>query len=264
MIYALTTGVNDYGGENNLRYAVGDSIRLSRTLEKFPNKIKLVDNFTDKDATHTNIIKKVKEIASSNYIRPNDKILLTYSGHGAQVSDTSGDEIDGLDEVLCTYGFDWKDNMLRDDDIFDLRLYIPENINFELIFDCCHSGTASRGIERYIRSIRNPNQELQNTTSKYVKSSVTRPKLNSKNSILWSGCKDEEYSYEDYFEDIKDGSGLLTYFFIKALESNEYGIDSRRSSIHSFITKSIKSLKKYPQNPQLDCGFFAKYSKIFS
>jgi hypothetical protein len=151
MIYALTSGVNDYGGENNLQYAAGDSTRLAKTLEKNTSNVRLVDNLIDSTATHTNIIKKIKEI--SRYLKTNDTILFTYSGHGAQIQDKNGDEEDGLDEVLCTYGFDWESNLLSDDMISDLATYIPTGCGFEIILDCCHSGTASKGMNKYIRSL---------------------------------------------------------------------------------------------------------------
>lgn len=259
MIYALTSGINDYGGDGDLQYAAGDSIRLSKVLEKHSSNIRLVDNLTDSTATHTNIIKKIKEI--SRYLKTNDTLLFTYSGHGTQIQDKNGDEEDGLDEVLCTYGFDWEYNLLSDDTIADLSTYIPSNCGFEIILDCCHSGTASKGVNKYIRSLKNPKANDVELNVK-IKSSVSKPQ--NKNIVLWSGCKDNEYSYEDYFENIGTGSGLLTYYFIEALESNEYGIGGRRSSIHSHIKNSIKRLKKYPQNPQLESGFFKKYARIFS
>lgn len=260
MIYALTSGINDYGGEGDLQFAAGDATRLAKVLESKSN-VRLIDNLTDSSATHTNIIKKIKEI--SRLLKPNDTLLFTYSGHGAQIKDKNGDESDGLDEVLCTYGFDWESNLLSDDTISDLSTYIPNGAGFEIILDCCHSGTASKGINKYIRSLKNPNnKEYTRDTEVRIKSSVSHP--NNKNVVLWSGCKDNEYSYEDYFDDIQTGSGLLTYYFIKALESNSYGINGRRSSIHSFIKKSIQGLGKYPQNPQLETSFFKKYARIFT
>jgi hypothetical protein len=260
MIYAITSGINDYGGERDLQFAAGDATRLAKTLENNKSNVKLVDNLINSDATHTNIIKKIKEV--SKYLKSNDTLLFTYSGHGAQIKDLNSDESDGLDEVLCTYGFDWKDNLLSDDTISDLSSFIPDNCGFELILDCCHSGTATKGLDKYIRSLKNPNIREYSQDTKMIKSSISKPK--NKNIVLWSGCKDAEYSYEDYFEDINNGSGLLTYYYIKALENSNMGITARRSSIHSYIKNSIKDLKKYPQNPQLECGFLKKFARVFT
>lgn len=64
-------------------------------------------------------------------------LVVYYTGHGASVKDTNGDEDDGFDEALV---FD--DNFVID----DLAEIItksgkPESSKVCLFSDCCHSGT---------------------------------------------------------------------------------------------------------------------------
>ena len=92
--------------------------------------------------------------------RPGDVVYFHYSGHGQQIEDDNDDEIDGLDESLVTADYksqsakDGYDTNLRDDTIRELlkqlkgrmtgRAGEPEG-SITLTFDCCFSGTATRG-----------------------------------------------------------------------------------------------------------------------
>ena len=54
--------------------------------------------------------------------QPDDSLFLHYSGHGVQMKDGEGDEVDGLDEVIIPLDFkkgQW-DSMIRDDDLKSL------------------------------------------------------------------------------------------------------------------------------------------------
>lgn len=84
---------------------------------------------------------------------PNDKVLLYYSGHGAFIPDESGDESDGNDEVLLGYsakviqrgGQATLDNVVLDDDMERLLSNLRSK-DVLVMFDSCHSGTASKGL----------------------------------------------------------------------------------------------------------------------
>jgi hypothetical protein len=50
-----------------------------------------------------------------------DTLVFHYSGHGSQVRDTEGDELeDGKDEIICPWGFDWDGTLIKDDDLASL------------------------------------------------------------------------------------------------------------------------------------------------
>ena len=52
--------------------------------------------------------------------QPGDVLVFHYSGHGSQVPDRHGDEVDdGLDEIICPYDLDW-DDPFTDDDLYDI------------------------------------------------------------------------------------------------------------------------------------------------
>jgi len=79
---------------------------------------------------------------------PGDRVLIYFSGHGAQVPDQSPfDEKDGQDESLVPYDFlqnaSGLANVLVDDELGALLRQF-KTTNVLLILDSCHSGTADK------------------------------------------------------------------------------------------------------------------------
>jgi metacaspase-1 len=69
-----------------------------------------------------------------------DILLLTYSGHGGQVTDTNGDEEgDTLDETWVLF-----DRQLVDDELYALWGAFKPGVRILVFSDSCHSGTVSR------------------------------------------------------------------------------------------------------------------------
>ncbi|EJF57932.1 caspase domain-containing protein [Dichomitus squalens] len=103
--------------------------------------------------TRANIIKAMNTLVEGR--RPNDQIVFAFSGHGGQV-DVGVDkrEDDGKDEILIPIDcevirFDQDEapvysNFIRDDEIRQILVdKLPQGVHCTMIFDCCHSGTAS-------------------------------------------------------------------------------------------------------------------------
>ena len=68
-----------------------------------------------------------------------DFLLLTYSGHGGQVRDETGEEEDGMDETWCLY-----DRQLIDDELYRLFGQFKSGVRILMLSDSCHSGTMAR------------------------------------------------------------------------------------------------------------------------
>ena len=88
--------------------------------------------------------------------RPGDVVYFHYSGHGSEMPDDDGDEIDGLDECLIPTDYVSRHDAsrnIRDDKLADLldALAKREPASVTLTFDCCYSGTATRGGRQAIR-----------------------------------------------------------------------------------------------------------------
>jgi hypothetical protein len=107
------------------------------------------------EPTHENITAELKDLAAK--AEQGDFVYLHLSGHGAQQPqmEPGGDETDGLDEIFLPNNINlWKDrskgvpNALVDNEIGAAIDAIRSKGAFVwAVFDCCHSGTATRAAE---------------------------------------------------------------------------------------------------------------------
>jgi hypothetical protein len=68
-----------------------------------------------------------------------DFFFLTYSGHGGQVDDVTGEEDDKKDETWCLF-----DGELIDDELYFELSRFREGVRVLVLSDSCHSGTVTR------------------------------------------------------------------------------------------------------------------------
>jgi hypothetical protein len=92
-----------------------------------------------KDATRAAVIGAVEKAATT--LQAGDMLLVSYSGHGGQVPDKSGDEEDSVDETWCLF-----DGQLLDDELNLLWSKFSSQVRILLFSDSCHSGTVARAI----------------------------------------------------------------------------------------------------------------------
>jgi metacaspase-1 len=70
-----------------------------------------------------------------------DALFFAYSGHGGQVRDTNGDELDGWDETILPMDYPTAGHII-DDEIHDIMvLGLPQGAYLTALFDACNSGT---------------------------------------------------------------------------------------------------------------------------
>ncbi|MDF0666297.1 MAG: caspase family protein [Nitrospira sp.] len=91
--------------------------------------------------TRDNVLPVIKSAASK--LVSGDIFFLTYSGHGGQLPDLNGDEDDNQDETWCLY-----DGELVDDELNSALCAFKSGVRVLVLSDSCHSGTATRAIER--------------------------------------------------------------------------------------------------------------------
>jgi hypothetical protein len=90
-----------------------------------------------KKGTRANTLAGIRNAAKS--LRAGDLFFLTFSGHGGQVPDVTGDEADKQDETWCLY-----DGQLIDDELyFELSRFVA-GVRILVLSDSCHSGTVTR------------------------------------------------------------------------------------------------------------------------
>lgn len=221
---ALLIGIDKYksAGVTQLRGAVND-VRLMRELliGKFdmpPENITMLEN---EQATHKAIIDAIENqlIAKAN---KDDVVVLHFSGHGSQMPDQSGDEIDQLDETLVPYDsrtegvFD-----ISDDEINGLLGQLTgKTKNVTFIFDSCHSGAAARGgntVREIKADSRTPPPPEKFALSVKGREADSNFRLSQSDYVLISGSRAHELSNETDFEGRRHGA--LTWFFASALKA---------------------------------------------
>jgi metacaspase-1 len=77
--------------------------------------------------------------AAAKQLAAGDLFFLTYSGHGGQVPDISGEEDDKNDETWCLY-----DGQLIDDELYLELSRFATGVRVLVLSDSCHSGTVTR------------------------------------------------------------------------------------------------------------------------
>jgi hypothetical protein len=74
-------------------------------------------------------------------LQSGDLLFLSYSGHGGQVPDVTGEEADKKDETWCLY-----DGQLIDDELYFEFSRFAAGVRILVLSDSCHSGTVAREV----------------------------------------------------------------------------------------------------------------------
>lgn len=92
-----------------------------------------------KKATRAQSLAAMRKAAKQ--LRKGDLFFLTYSGHGGQVPDVTGEETDKQDETWCLY-----DGQLIDDELYFELSRFAAGVRILVLSDSCHSGTVTRAV----------------------------------------------------------------------------------------------------------------------
>lgn len=90
-----------------------------------------------KKATRAAVLAGLRSAARA--LKGGDLFFLTFSGHGGQVKDASGEEPDKKDETWCLY-----DAQLIDDELYYELAKFAAGVRILVLSDSCHSGTVTR------------------------------------------------------------------------------------------------------------------------
>jgi metacaspase-1 len=172
-------------------------------------------------ATSAEVLKQVRAVAQE--LSAGDMFLLTYSGHGGQVTNTNPDddpEEDNLDETWCLY-----DRELLDDELFGLFSEFAPGVRIVVFSDSCHSGTVTRADpgedeDEFAKRKQLPadvavaTEEANGELYDRLQREVPSKRLTSVAAtvVLISGCQDYQFS--------RDGrtNGAFTGALLKAWE----------------------------------------------
>ncbi len=214
--YAVLIGINQYQALPDLAGAVND-VRLMRghLLHRFGFPENNIVVLEDGAATRKAILEALEKITAK--VQKNDNLYIHFSGHGSQTEDLDGDEkADQWDETIVPH--DGRTAEVRDitDDEIRALLDGVSSRQVVIVFDSCHSGTATRGIsELRLRWVPPDNRkELYAQSSMSIRGVVP---LAEQRHILFTGAASTQSALD---APINGRSyGMFTYALGRALSS---------------------------------------------
>lgn len=265
----LLVGINKYPGAP-LNGTVNDVKLMYKILKEYYGfeQFKIL---TDEEGTKKKIIKELQWLVRGS--QPGDTLYFHFSGHGSQVpvnDRTASYEPDGLDEIICNIDLDW-DRPIRDDDLGNMFANLPQGVKTTVVLDSCHSGHGLKNPlpggfkNRYLypppsKMLKSGqielNDDLSYLTSRDSDDPVARTKpflvtkLNPGDSILISGCKDNQYSADGVFNNIYHGA--LTYYLAQTLREANWTINY--SDLVDILNKKMDK-NGFDQDPQLEGSY---------
>lgn len=215
-----------YGGwDGELSGCINDAnsmraVAISRGFEP--------DQLLDGDATADAVRRRLDQAAAE--LGEGDFFFLTYSGHGGQVTDLSGDEPDELDETWCLF-----DTELVDDSLYGALCAFRPGVRIFVMSDSCHSETVTRAPmarEREERAAavgaRSKRAPLDVTLREFERhrdgylaqqkwwNPVHTPKDAAASVVLIAGCRDAETSLDGPV------NGAFTTAFLEVWGDGDY------------------------------------------
>ena len=210
---------------------------------------------------------------------PGDIVVFHYSGHGHQVTDNSGDEIDGYDEVLVPYGApDYSgasdevqaryrgEHHIRDDTLGVLLDRLAARVGVEgsvaVFLDACFSGTGTRGAGELAarggaRPIGVPSdhaaREVRTLGGGFVEAPASRgPGTRSAGDVEYiviSAASHQQTAWETYHTDGRTIVGSLSHALAVALPRMRHGESYR--DLYGMVVEVMRG-KRLPQAPQIE------------
>lgn len=251
--YALLIGIGQYPVESGWTSIHGDndvSIILP-WLVRQGFKEEKVSTIKNTDATKAGIMSALEELKNS--VKKGDVVYIHFSGHGQQVTDLDGDEVDRYDEAWIPYdarkryeaGVYEGENHLLDDELNfylnGLRSLVGPRGKIVVVADACHSGSGSRGApdddDDFIRGT-NEKFEIPGGRSNVVKKEPT---------LYWlyvGACKPYQTNHE-YRTAGGSYYGCLSYTIVN---SNQDLVTSNYREVINHWKVALVESTRYPQD----------------
>ncbi len=219
----ITAGINDYPGRiNDLRYCLNGSKNILNLFNDFDEKVILKNSEVTKGQFKGKALELIRKSEAG------DILIIHYTGHGTQIPDKNGDEIDGYDEALYLY-----DGAFSDDEFNEILSELKDGVTCVVLLDCCHSGTATKG-----GNVKYVGPEIWNKTKARK---IRRKQILVDEEMKWtviSACSSNQTSI--------DSSKDFTYWLCHTAKKGQ--------TLKEWYKKLIKTplARKYGQNPCLE------------
>jgi len=282
---ALLFGLNYRGTESELGGCINDTIRLQKTLQTYlgysAEDITLLTDDTAVTPTKANMEKAFETLLTEIKEQDIREVWISYSGHGSYVTDTSGDEQDGQDEVLVPLDYT-TNGFIHDDWIHAFFEKIPATCFVVPIWDACHSGSmgdlqwlsqyshtaTKRQVRRRVRVRRRGRWvRVWRTTSvngpaswKWEENQENKTSEVQARILSLSGCRDQQTSADVFNQETNSWGGALTNAIIEAIESTQTSLTCKELCLK--VNEHMKKTKM-TQRPVIASTFKLQPGHIF-
>lgn len=249
---AVCVGIDDYP-DAPLAGCVNDCRDWAASLKRAGFRVQTLVNTR---ATRTAMLGALRKLISG--ARPGDELVYVYAGHGTQVPDLDGDEVDRFDEALVPIDYA-KGNLLIDDDLYEecRKVGLTGKVTLTIITDCCHSGTNTRAAPlRFRREGDRRNRLLVLNSDALEAYRVTRsrtravpPSNHARDEddalpgiVSFAACQDREVALES------NGHGDFTRHALSVLDDAL----AQGASNQAFLRKVVEAFGlRREQNPRM-------------
>ncbi len=264
---ALIVGINAYPTAP-LRGCVNDAMMVSELLTKhFGFKANEKRMLTDESATTSNILSRLNWLVDG--AKPGDILHFHFSGHGSQMINQNYEtdfEPDELDEIICPVDLDWREKVIRDDDLKRIFDKVPAGVHLTVVLDCCNSGSGLDQVNQYQPTTTRahefgPDSPNRNRLLPMPADIANRglgldlkPRARSvqsrqvdKTGLMVSGCQAHQTSADAFIDN--QYCGAATYAFIQTLEMYDYNIPYKVlvEEMNNFMVE-----RNFSQRPELN------------
>lgn len=246
--HALIIGINQYRpddkeaaararGFGNLDGAVNDALAFKMLLTaRLGFRSADVQLITDQEATAERIRKEFRAILQK--AKPGEQVLIYYAGHGSQVRNPLSQEPDKLDETIVPADA-WRGSIegklydIRDKEIARMVYpYAKAGVLITLIFDSCHSGSATRAASGRLGKVRKVEP-----SAVVLEDSTDVPALEEAGVLILTAAQDFQAAQE-YYDTKGNPHGAFTYALMQAIRQS-----GRRESVQSLFLRTCAQLK---------------------
>lgn len=261
---ALCVGINDYPGTHmDLAGCVNDARDWQAVLRARGYQ---VDCLLDADATAARIKEALRALLAGS--TAGDSLVFTFAGHGSWLPDDQADEPDARDEMMCPYDV-MQSRYVLDDDLHAIFSTKGDGARLFVISDSCHSGSVVRHapppVDRDAVPLRArflPPYALVrgNVRAERAIDRATHAPAPTKHrypAVLFSGCRDSEFSYDTSFNGRPNGAFTRT-----AVDALSRGGIATPLALHEAVRETLPS-PTFPQSPQLTGSRDDKMGPLF-
>lgn len=248
---ALIIGINYRNTPSELSGCINDATAAKELLESWGFTTTLMtENFSnDLYPTASNILSKItSEIAT---LVSGDSLVIYYSGHGARVRDSNGDEVSGLDSVIVPVNYSAA-GFIADDVIRSKLANAPSGSKVFAVFDSCNSASVCDLRFNLFDTSYRENPGVRDSELIVRNKVIENTNYANTNAEIYSlsGCRDDQVSIETSVNGVR--TGALSYCLISYLKQATPNVSLE--TLISNVRSKLISIFKTAQIPQIMSG----------